>query len=290
MDQATELVKWALGRAASLWLGPQVLGSAIAVVLVLLIAVRARFGPGAWTRPLRSAAVRTDAAYAVFYAGGFYAFVVAGPAYRFLTALVERHAPQLQLHLLAHLPVFAQFFVASVTMDGVLYWTHRLMHRSRWLWAFHSVHHSQQELTALANFRFHVVDVFVRGLAQFVPGLLLGVPARVWLPVVWIQVALDCLAHSGLGWGYGPLGAVVVSPGFHRVHHSADPGHYNTNFGMTYSFWDRLFGTSAPPAEVPSRYGVPGLGVPESFTRQLAFPFLFLAGAVRSRDPADGEP
>ena len=46
-----------------------VLGSAIAVVVVLLVAVRARFGPREWTRPLRSAAVRTDAAYAVFYAG-----------------------------------------------------------------------------------------------------------------------------------------------------------------------------------------------------------------------------
>lgn len=287
MDDATELLKWALGRAASVWLGPQVLGSAVAVLVVLLVAVRARFGPGAWTRPLRAPSVRTDAAYAVFYAGGFYAFVVAGPAYRFLTALVERYAPQLQLHLLSHLPVYAQFLVASVTMDGVLYWTHRWMHRSRWLWAFHSVHHSQNELTALANFRFHVGDVFVRGLAQFVPGLLLGLPARVWLPVVWIQVALDCLAHSGLGWGYGPLGRILVSPGFHRVHHSAEPAHYNTNFGMTYSFWDRLFGTSAPPAEAPSRYGVPGLAVPESFTRQWAFPFLFLAGAVRSRDPGE---
>ena len=97
-------------------------------------------------------------------------------------------------------------------MDGVLYWTHRCMHRSRWLWAFHSVHHSQRELTPLANFRFHVVDVFVRGLAQFVPGLLLGVPAYVWLPAVWIQVALDGLAHSGLGWSYGPLGAVHREP------------------------------------------------------------------------------
>jgi len=290
MDQATDTVRWALGRAASIWLSPQVAGSALAVVVVLLVAVRARFGPGEWTRRLRTSAVRTDAAYAIFYAGGFYAFVVAGPAYRFLTALVERHAPGLQLHLLSHLPAWAQFVVASVTMDGVLYWTHRLMHRSRWLWAFHSVHHSQQELTALSNFRFHAGDVFVRGLAQFVPGLLLGVPTRVWLPIVWLQVALDCLAHSGLGWGYGPLGAVVVSPGFHRVHHSADPQHYNTNFGMTYSFWDRLFGTSAPRSEAPARYGVPGLGVPESFTRQLAFPFLFLAGAVRSRDPGEGEP
>jgi len=289
MDQAAELLKWALGKAAGVWLAPQVLGSALAVLLVLLVAARLRFGPG-WTCHLRSAAVRTDAAYAVFYAGGFYAFVVAGPAYRFLTALVERHAPQLQLHLLSHLPVWAQFVAASVTMDGVLYWTHRLMHRSRWLWAFHSVHHSQHELTALANFRFHAGDVFVRGLAQFIPGLLLGVPAYVWLPVVWIQVALDCLAHTGLGWGYGPFGRVLVSPGFHRLHHSAEPAHYNTNFGMTYSFWDRIFGTAAAPAAAPSRYGVPGLAVPESFTRQLAFPFLFLAGQVRSRDPGEGKP
>ena len=187
MDQATDVVRWALLRAAAIWLSPQVAGSVLAVLLVLIVAVRARFGSRGWTRPLRTSAVRTDAAYTIFYAGGFYAFVVAGPAYRFLTALVERHAPGLQLHLLSHLPVYAQFFVASVTMDGVLYWTHRWMHRSRWLWAFHSVHHSQQELTALANFRFHVVDVFVRGLAQFVPGLLLGVPARVsrWRSTAW---------------------------------------------------------------------------------------------------------
>jgi len=289
MYEITELVKWALGRVASVWLAPQVAGSAVAVVLVLIVAVRLRFGPGAW-RELLSRRVRTDAVYTVFYVGGFYAFFIAGPAYRLLTGVVERHAPFLQLHLLAHLPLYAQFFVASVTMDGVLYWTHRWMHRSHWLWAFHSVHHSQQELTALANFRFHLGDVFVRGLAQFIPGLLLGVPAYVWLPTVWIQVALDCLAHSGLGWGYGPVGSLLVSPGFHRVHHSADPAHYNRNYGMTYSFWDRLFGTAAARPEAPSRYGVPGLGVPETFTRQLAFPFLFLAGAVPSRDPGEDEP
>ena len=53
MDQATELLKWAASRAASLWLGPQVLGSAVAVLVVLVVAVRARLGPGEWTRPLR---------------------------------------------------------------------------------------------------------------------------------------------------------------------------------------------------------------------------------------------
>lgn len=282
MSELLDVVAPLLAKVKSLWLSPQVMGSAVSLVLVLLVAVRARFGAGAWRRIL-SRRVRTDVVYAVFYVGGFYAFFVSGPAYRLLTALADRHASFLRLNLLAGLPVYAQFFVASVVMDGVLYWTHRLMHASRFLWAFHSVHHSQEEMTPLANFRFHLGDVFVRSLAQFVPGLVLGVPVWAWIPTVWIQVALDGLAHSGLGWSYGVLDKLVVSPRFHRLHHSTDPAHFNRNFGMTYSFWDRLFGTSTRKEEAPSAYGAPGLGIPESFLRQLAFPFLFLAGAVGSR-------
>ncbi|HET8643854.1 MAG TPA: sterol desaturase family protein [Vicinamibacteria bacterium] len=285
MDQALDLALAVLAKVRSVWTAPQVLGSAAAAVLALLVAARVRFGPRAWTARVATPAVRTDAAYTVFYLGGIYAFLVSGPAYRFLSGLADTHVPFLRLDLLAHLPVWAQFFVASVAMDGVLYWTHRALHAWPWLWAFHSVHHSQREMTALANFRFHAGDVFVRGLAQFVPGLLLGIPAWVWLPTVWIQVALDCLAHSGLGWSYGPLGRVLVSPRFHRLHHSHDPAHRDRNFGMTYSFWDRLFGTADARADEPRGYGLDGVTLPPSFLRQLAYPFLYLAGAHAPASP-----
>jgi len=278
MDDPLGLALAFLGKVASVWRSPQVAGSVLAAAAALLVAARLRFGRG-WMRRVTTPAVRTDAAYTAFYLGGIYAFLVSGPLYRLLTGIVDAHAPFLRVGLLAHLPVWSQFFVASVVMDGVLYWTHRAMHASPALWAFHSVHHSQREMTALANFRFHAGDVFVRGLAQFVPGLLLGVPVWIWLPTVWIQVALDCLAHSGLGWSYGPLGRVLVSPRFHRVHHAADLAHRDRNFGMTYSFWDRAFGTSAGDLPEPAAYGVPGLALPESFLRQLAHPFVALAGA-----------
>ena len=281
MNELIESLPAILARARGVWSSPQVAGSGITLLIVALVAVRARHGPGAWRRLLRRSA-RTDAAYTAFYVGGFYAFLVSGPVYRFLTGLVDRHAPFLRLDLLSHLPVAAQFAVASVVMDGVLYWTHRLLHANRVLWAFHGIHHSQVELTPLANFRFHVIDVVVRGLTQFVPGLLLGVPAYVWVPTIWIQVALDGLAHSGLSWSYGPLGAVIVSPRYHAIHHSADPAHYKRNLGMTYSFWDRMFGTAAPGTERPLAFGAPSLGVPESFFRQIPHPFLFLAGTVGS--------
>jgi sterol desaturase/sphingolipid hydroxylase (fatty acid hydroxylase superfamily) len=34
-----------------------------------------------------------------------------------------------------------------------------------------------------------------------------------------------------------------VSPQFHRIHHSIEPEHRDRNFGVIFSFWDRLFGT-----------------------------------------------
>jgi sterol desaturase/sphingolipid hydroxylase (fatty acid hydroxylase superfamily) len=258
-----------------------VLGSGLAALFALVLAARVRFGPG-WRRRLHGPALRTDGVYAAFYLGGIYAFLVSGPLYRLLSSLVDAHAPFLRVGLLAQMPVWSQFVVASVVMDGVLYWTHRAMHASPALWAFHSVHHSSREMTALANFRFHAGDVLLRGLAQFVPGLVLGVPVWIWLPTVWIQVALDGLAHSGLGWSYGPLGRVLVSPGFHRVHHSADALHRDRNFGMTYSFWDRVFGTAAPDTSEPAAYGVPGFAAPDSFLRQLAHPFVALAASARA--------
>ncbi|HET7294525.1 MAG TPA: sterol desaturase family protein [Vicinamibacteria bacterium] len=281
MGEWLDVLLAALARARDVWLRPQVAGSALTLLLVTLVAVRVRFGAGGWRRLLTRSA-RTDAVYTAFYVGGFYAFFVSGPCYLALGWLTDRYAPFLRLNLLGTLPPLLQFLIASVAMDGVLYWTHRWMHATPALWAFHSVHHSSRELTPLANFRFHVGDVFLRGLTQFVPSLLLGVPTHVFVPLVWLQMALDGLAHSGLGWSYGPLEHVIVSPRFHRIHHSADPADQRRNFGMTYSFWDRLFRTGRPDDQPPPAYGLAGEPIPESFLRQLALPFLLLATTIRS--------
>lgn len=282
MSDLLEVARMVLARALALWADPRILGSAVTLGLVLLSVLVWRHGRD-WWRHLLGRGARVDAVYSVFYVGGFYAFLVSGPLFRLLAGLVDRHAPFLKLNLVAGLPAALQFVVASVVLDGVLYWAHRWAHANRWLWVFHSVHHSQQELTPLANYRFHFVDVTVKGLLQFPAALLLGVPAGVWVAVVWAQVALDGLAHSGLAWGYGPLGRVLISPGFHRVHHSAEARHQSANFGLSYSFWDRLFGTEARSLERPESYGVPELAIPESFARQLAFPFMLLARSHSDR-------
>lgn len=275
MNDLLDAVSFAAQKALAVWSRQDVFGSAVALCL-LLILIPGFKGHGGW-RGYLGKSFRTDAVYTAFYLGGFYAFFISGPVYRFLSGLVEAHAPFLRLGLLAHLPAAAHFVLLFVVMDGINYWVHRALHASRILWAFHSVHHSQEVLTPLTNFRFHFADIFVRTLVQFVPGLLLGTPAGVWVPSIWIQTSLEALAHSDLDWSYGPLGRLLVSPRFHRVHHSVEARDYNRNFGSSFAFWDAFFGTCDRRPDRPRAYGVPEFGVPESFLRQMVFPFVRLA-------------
>jgi sterol desaturase/sphingolipid hydroxylase (fatty acid hydroxylase superfamily) len=272
---------WAVSRAWEIWTSPRVAGNAVA--LLVLLAVTPAFRMGDRWRRYRTPGFRTDVLYTLFYVGGFYAFLVAGPAYRFLGGLVDAQAPFLRLNALSSLPPAAHFVVLYVVMDGLFYVAHRALHASPALWCFHAVHHSQQSLTPLTNFRFHAGEVLFRGLVQFVPGLLLGSPVSVWMPVVWLQTSLEALSHADLDWGYGPLGRVLVSPRFHRIHHSADPRHANRNFSAGLAVWDALFGTADRDPARPRAYGAPGAQVPESFLRQIPFPFVrWLRNRVRA--------
>jgi sterol desaturase/sphingolipid hydroxylase (fatty acid hydroxylase superfamily) len=272
---------WAWARLAAIWARPEKTGALVTILIVLALTPWLRRTGGREYRGYVRPAFVTDLAYAALYLGGVYGFFVGGPLHRVLLALCHRYAPLLEANLLAPLPPLTQFAVFFVTMDGVTYWTHRLLHASPLLWAFHGIHHSQAELSALTYLRFHVGDMLVRNVAQFAPALVLGNPAIAGIPFIWVtacvSVALEGLAHADLGWTYGPAGAVLVSPAFHRIHHSVESRHYNRNFGAAFSFWDRLFGTGERDEEKPRAYGNADLGVPVSFLGQLFFPFLCLA-------------
>ena len=34
-----------------------------------------------------------------------------------------------------------------------------------------------------------------------------------------------------------------MSPSLHWLHHSDNSNHYDSNFGMNFCFWDKMFGT-----------------------------------------------
>ena len=155
--------------------------------------------------------------------------------------------------------------------DFVSYWHHRWMH-SRFLWAFHSVHHEQRELTALTSGRKHLVEAATTPILLLALAAVLGSPPQDALWFFVLKYLKDATLHSGLRWSYGPLYWIVVSPLFHSAHHSTEVEVSNSNFGVFFSFWDMIFGTHRYTSIAPDRQGVEGLSMPTLWS-QFWLPF-----------------
>ncbi len=154
--------------------------------------------------------------------------------------------------LAAHLPVWAGAPAAFLTISFCKYWLHRMMHLPLF-WPLHAVHHSGEEFTVATSFRVHPLEV----LPSMAIGLIVG-PIGFTADAVMLSglcfTAQSLYAHSHLPshpwlerWG-------SFGPRLHGLHHSADPRHFNRNFGELV-IWDRLFGTYIEGA------GVEGAGL-----------------------------
>ncbi len=252
------------------------LGAILAITLALEMISRKN-----WRLRYGSRNFRVDLIYYVFYYSGLYHILIFAWMYRILVRLVAEHAPFLQLNLLSHLPPALQVVTLIVAADFLGYWMHRLMHSNRVFWAFHSIHHSQTTLTAVTNYRFHVVDETLRRLILFIPSQILGVGVEIWLLADFLMAWILLVQHSEWDWTYGPLGRVFVSPVFHRKHHSTDFALQNSNFSMLFTFWDDLFGTAERQRPPPTEYGLAGNPIPERFFAQLIHPFVEIARGFR---------
>jgi len=241
---------------------------AVCVLIVLIAEKRERRDFSAYRR--RSAL--NDLGYVVFYKCSIYSILVM-PLFAFLSPRLQF----LHIDLLQRLPWLASVLLAWLAFDFVNYWIHRLQHSSRLLWAFHSVHHATTELTFLSSHRTHFLEQLATGLLLLVPALVLGIPQRLWFPILFLQLLSETCQHARLSWNFGPLHALLVSPTFHSMHHSVDEQHYNTNYGRVFSIWDWLFGTFIAAKEPVQRVGVEGMEIPERLTAQFAHPFRFLA-------------
>jgi sterol desaturase/sphingolipid hydroxylase (fatty acid hydroxylase superfamily) len=251
------------------------------VAIVMLAEAWHRRGMGAY----RKRTAVNDLAYMVFYRCSVYA-LLAGPLYGLLMPWLH----VFRLHLLHPLHPVAAMFAAWITFDFMRYWTHRLQHTSAFLWAFHSVHHAPTELTLLSANRIHAGEQLATGLLLLVPGLVFGIPAPLWLPVVFLQTLIETMSHARLPWTFGPFSRLLVSPALHAVHHSAEAKDHHRNFAGVFPIWDVLFGTFASPVrDEPLRFGVDGMDVPERLSAQFLHPFRMLFAAEPRTSPLPEE-
>ena len=148
-------------------------------------------------------------------------------------------------HLLADLPVVAQFLIVILASDFIAWASHWVRHRVPMFWEFHKIHHSQTQLNYFTSLRLHPGDQVINTLIRFLPftllGLEIGLPAfLVWSTILRIY---EMFVHSNIKTNLGWLRYIIVTPQSHRIHHSEREEHVGMNLGNFFSIWDFLFRT-----------------------------------------------
>ncbi|MBZ9767125.1 sterol desaturase family protein [Mesorhizobium sp. CA6] len=190
------------------------------------------------------------------------------------TITLGRLVPSSTSAAISSQPIWLQVLEITLIADIAFYFAHRVFHAVPFLWRFHAVHHSIEELDWLAGHRIHPVDQVLTKSASFVPVFLLGFTEESIALFAFIFHAHALLLHANVRLNIGPLKWLIASPQFHHWHHANERAAYDKNFASQLSFIDVLFGTMHLPGKaVPARYGVDD-PIPPTYVEQLAYPLM----------------
>jgi sterol desaturase/sphingolipid hydroxylase (fatty acid hydroxylase superfamily) len=177
---------------------------------------------------------------------------------------------------ISFLPVIVQFFVLAIVIEFIIYWIHRLFHKVPWLWEFHKIHHSANNLHAFVAYRTHIFEaLFLITLKAFL-FVMFSVNASVIFAYIFFSRIHALFIHSSIDADLGWLKNIFVTPNRHKIHHSSDPKHFNANFSDRFVFFDILFKTPKDFSSLHDsdllKFGV-GKDFPKTYFHQFIQPF-----------------
>ena len=147
-------------------------------------------------------------------------------------------------------PVWSQLVALFVLRDFMQWNIHRLLHRVPFLWEFHKVHHSVQEMGFAAHLRFHWMENVVYKSIEYLPLAMIGFGIDDFFIVHIFTLAVGHFNHSNFTINLGILKYIFNNPQMHIWHHAKEwpqAHRFGVNFGLTLSIWDYLFGTDYVP-------------------------------------------
>jgi len=224
--------------------------------------------------PNRKGMLLNSAHVFVFHGADLSIGVITGYYLTLLFHKIPNYKAPIQFHGGA-LEVLALTCLALATHDFFYYWLHRLQHTSKWLWAEHELHHTDEHVNVTTSWRHHWLETVLQPLFILPPVLLLFDPivgTVIWIILLWKLMVFFVHLNSPIRFGW--FNRVLSSPQSHRIHHSKSPEHINKNFATTFPLWDILFGTYYHPTEGewPST-GVTGVTV-TSLWQAIILPFV----------------
>lgn len=133
--------------------------------------------------------------------------------------------------------------VGILLLDFCIYLQHVAMHKIPVLWRLHRLHHADLDYDVTTGIRFHPIEIVLSLLFKMAIILIFAIDP---LSVILFEVILNAMAmfnHANFKLPLrldAVLRLFIVTPDFHRVHHSSIQVETNSNYGFNISLWDRL--------------------------------------------------
>ena len=158
------------------------------------------------------------------------------------------------------------------------YVIHFMLHRVKWMWKMHMVHHSDTQVDATTGTRHHPGDYLTRELMGLLTIFFFGIPVAYWVFYRICSIFFTYWTHANISlpsWLEKCLALILVTPNMHKFHHHFERPWSDSNFGNIFSVWDRIFGTFIYGNPKAVKFGLDTLDGhrDEDLAYQLGLPF-----------------
>ena len=179
-------------------------------------------------------------------------------------------------------PLIGQLLLAICIADFAFTILHYLSHRWPVLWRLHAVHHGVNRLVGFNGLVRHPLHQSIDLWLGSAPLVIMGMPMEVGVLLGFAISVQLIVQHSNVAFVLGPLRKHLSVGSVHHLHHVNWGKEGDCNFGLFFTWWDRVLGTFQLE---PSRtITAADMGIdevpdfPKSYVEQLIFPFIYKPG------------
>ena len=183
----------------------------------------------------------------------------------------------------AALPFWLGLAIFVLVMDLGEFLFHRAQHAVPALWAMHSLHHSDSEMSALTTQRHFWGDQLLKTVTIWSAATLVIAPTPAMAGLYAALGLWHFVSHSRLPIDLGRCSWLINTPAYHRRHHSRRPEHFDSNFAGLFPIFDVICGTYHRPEGFPPT----GLDHAPRNLRELAIWPLVHRGDAGAQTPLD---
>jgi sterol desaturase/sphingolipid hydroxylase (fatty acid hydroxylase superfamily) len=137
--------------------------------------------------------------------------------------------------------------ILMVLHETYYYWLHRWMHKPKVFKIVHKIHHDSSITSPFTAFSFHPLEGLLQ--AVFLPVVLMLLPVHYYIIIIQLTIMTVSSVINHLDIEIYPqkfnknvIGKWLIGATHHSLHHKQ----FKFNFGLYFTFWDKIKKTESP--------------------------------------------